>query len=320
MSRIGSAVRVASHERVAGERGPSPLAIDVEARNSAIDHDRLAADRLARFRAELARHDYGAAVLSDPINIRYVTGARNMAVWTMHAPGRYVFVPVDGPVVLFEFATSKHLSEGLDTIDEIRHGVSPFFFLAGPRSAEIAERWSRDIVALTLAHAGPDHRLAVDRCEPWLARHLYAAGITLFDAQEPAEVARTIKTPEEVECMQLAMDVCDVAVERLLRGAATRGDREPVVGGAARDEHRPRGRVDRMPSVVQRPADEPVVPGMREPGDRSRRPGRLRHRHGRPERLSRRHLATVLCPGARRPRTSDGSTTSRRSRSSRTST
>ena len=215
MSRIAAAARAATPRPVAGERGPAPLAIDVEARNAAIDHGQLAADRLARFRAELVRRDYGAAVLSDPINIRYVTGARNMAVWTMHAPGRYVFVPVDGPVVLFEYASSKHLSEGLDTIDEIRHSVSPFYFLAGPRTAEMAERWSRDIVALTLAHAGPDHRLAVDRCEPWLARHLSDAGITLFDAQEPAEVARMIKTPEEVACMQLAMDVCDVAVERL---------------------------------------------------------------------------------------------------------
>ena len=148
MSRIAAAARAATPRPVAGERGPAPLAIDVEARNAAIDHGQLAADRLARFRAELVRRDYGAAVLSDPINIRYVTGARNMAVWTMHAPGRYVFVPVDGPVVLFEYASSKHLSEGLDTIDEIRHSVSPFYFLAGPRTAEMAERWSRDIVAL----------------------------------------------------------------------------------------------------------------------------------------------------------------------------
>ena len=33
-------------------------------------------DRLARFRHELVRRDYGAALLSDPINIRYATGAQ----------------------------------------------------------------------------------------------------------------------------------------------------------------------------------------------------------------------------------------------------
>jgi Xaa-Pro aminopeptidase len=215
MSRSGDGVRSASRRRPVASGAPAPLAIDVPARNAAIDHETLRADRLARIRAELVRRDYGAALFSDPINIRYATGARNMAVWTMHAPGRYVFVPVDGPVVLFEFAGSKHLSRELDTVDELRDAISSFYFLAGPRVAEMADRWSREIIALTLAHAGPDRRLAVDRCEPWLARHLEDAGINLFDAQEPAEVARMIKTPEELDCMQLAMDVCDVAVDRI---------------------------------------------------------------------------------------------------------
>ena len=114
------------------------LAIDMTTRLAAIDQRKLRADRLARVRAELVRHDYGAALLSDPINIRYATGSRNMPVWTLHAPGRYVFVPVDGPVVLFEYAASRHLSEGLETVDELRTSTPWFYFLAGPRTAEKA--------------------------------------------------------------------------------------------------------------------------------------------------------------------------------------
>ena len=193
----------------------APLAIDVAARNAEIDHAKLRHDRLARFRAQLGRHGYGAALLSDPINIRYATGARNMAVWTMHAPGRYAFVPVDGPVVLFEFATSKHLSEGLDTIDEVRDSTSPFYFFTGGRAEEMGARWARELIALSREHAGPELRLAVDRCEPWLAQRLIDAGIVLFDAQEPAEDARKVKTPEELQCIRLAVDVCDVAVARI---------------------------------------------------------------------------------------------------------
>jgi Xaa-Pro aminopeptidase len=64
-------------------------------------------------------------------------------------------------------------------------------------------------------HGGADMRLAVDRCEPWGAQHLVDAGIQLFDAQEPLELARMIKTPEELMCMRLSMDVCDVGVERI---------------------------------------------------------------------------------------------------------
>ncbi len=85
------------------------LAFDVQARIDAIDRRKLRLDRLARIRAQLVAHDYGAALLADPINIRYATDTHTFNVWTLHAPGRYVFVPVDGPVVLFEFGTCMYL-------------------------------------------------------------------------------------------------------------------------------------------------------------------------------------------------------------------
>lgn len=194
------------------------LSIDMTTRLAAIDQRKLRADRLARVRAELVEHDYGAALLSDPINIRYTTGSRNMPVWTLHAPGRYVFVPVDGPVVLFEYAASRHLSDGLDTVDEVRTSTPWFYFLAGPRTAEKAQVWATEVTDLMRRHGGDGGtglRLAVDRCEPWGAQHLVDAGIELFDAQEPLELARMIKTPEELMCMQLSMDVCDIAVDRI---------------------------------------------------------------------------------------------------------
>ena len=46
-----------------------------------------------------------------------------MAVWTMHAPRRYVFVATDGPVGLFEFRTCFHLSADLEVVDEVRQSV-----------------------------------------------------------------------------------------------------------------------------------------------------------------------------------------------------
>ena len=64
-------------------------------------------------------------------------------------------------------------------------------------------------------HGRTNRRLAVDRCEPWGAQLLVNAGIELFDAQEAVEQARMIKTPDEVKCMQLSMDVCDVGVGRM---------------------------------------------------------------------------------------------------------
>jgi Xaa-Pro aminopeptidase len=80
---------------------------------------------------------------------------------------------------------------------------------------EKAEVWAGEIIELMRKYGGSDQRLAVDRCEPWGAQHLTDAGISLFDAQAPLELARMIKGPEELKAMQLSMDVCDVGVQRI---------------------------------------------------------------------------------------------------------
>lgn len=193
----------------------APLGLDIAARIAEIDETALRRDRLARLKAELAARDYAGALLSDPMNIRYATGARNMAVWTLHAPGRYVFVATDGPVILFEFGTTKHLWDGLGPVDELRTAIPWFYFLAGPRTQEKTELWAKQIIGVMDEFGRSNRRLAVDRCEPWGAQKLIDAGIRLFDAQEPLEQARRIKTPEELKCMQLSVDVCDIAVERI---------------------------------------------------------------------------------------------------------
>jgi Xaa-Pro aminopeptidase len=198
------------------EACPLPaLGLDITARIAEIDQDRLTRNRLDRLRAQLRRLDYAGALLSDPMNIRYATGTRNMAVWTLHGPGRYVFVATEGPVVLFEFDTSRHVSAGSPVVEETRSSTPWFYFLCGPRVGEKAELWAEEAASLVMQYGGRNRRLAVDRCEPWGAKRLNDRGIELFDAQEPLELARRIKTPEEIQCLQLSMDVCDIAVARI---------------------------------------------------------------------------------------------------------
>ncbi len=79
------------------------------------DMARMRGYRMARFQAALRRLDYAGAVLFDPVNIRYATGSRNMAVWTLHNPARYAFVPAEGKAVLFDFHNCEHLSNGIET-------------------------------------------------------------------------------------------------------------------------------------------------------------------------------------------------------------
>ncbi len=120
----------------------APLAFDVAARLAEIDQKRLRAYRLARLRAELARRDYMGCLLAEPINIRYATGSRNMQIWTLHAPGRWAFVPTQGPITLYEFTSSMHVNDGIETIAELKPTIPWFYFLAGPR-AEGSMRRSR---------------------------------------------------------------------------------------------------------------------------------------------------------------------------------
>ncbi len=213
-SRILAMARAPERE-TGGPWHAAPLGFDLGARNSAIDQVALRAWRLERVRAELRKRDYAGALLADPMNIRYATGTRNMAVWTMHAPGRYAFVATQGPVVLFEFASTKHLSEGIETIDELRTSTPWFYFFAGPRLDEKTSLWAEEVASLVERHGGGNRRLAIDRCEPWGAERLLARRIQLFDAQEPLEQARAIKSPEEIQCLRLSMEVCDTAVDRM---------------------------------------------------------------------------------------------------------
>ena len=60
--------------------------------------------RLNRVRQQLKQQDLAAAVLHDPVNIGYATGATNMPVFRMHLVARYCFIPAQGPVVLFDSA------------------------------------------------------------------------------------------------------------------------------------------------------------------------------------------------------------------------
>jgi Xaa-Pro aminopeptidase len=193
----------------------APLGLDIAARIAEVNEERLRRDRLARLRAELRKRDVAGALLSDPMNVRYATGTRNMAVWTMHSPGRYAFVATEGPVVLFEFGTTRHVTTGSPVVDEERTSTPWFYFLCGPRVDEKATLWAEEVASLVGEHGGGNRRLAIDRCEPWGAEKLRQRGISLLDAQEAIEQARVVKTPEELKCLQLSMDVCDIAVERI---------------------------------------------------------------------------------------------------------
>ena len=180
-----------------------------------IDMPRMRQFRLGRLQAELRRLDYGGAVLYDPVNIRYASGSRNMAVWTLHNPARYLFVPAQGKCVLFDFHNCEHLSDGLETIAEVRPARGLFYFSAGPRMAERAKIWAKEMAELFRSHGGANKRIAFDHVDLHGLRELEALGYEIVDAQEPCELARCIKSPDEIACMLHAIAVCEVGMAEM---------------------------------------------------------------------------------------------------------
>src|SRR5256885_6233344 len=104
--------------------------------------------RKDRVRGALARGDLAGIVLFNPINIRYACDARNMQVYGLHNPCRYVFVAADGHTVLFDFRNCEHLSQDLETIDEVRPAKAWYHMAAGPNAADAAKRFAQEIAAL----------------------------------------------------------------------------------------------------------------------------------------------------------------------------
>ena len=171
-----------------------------------INFDQMRMYRLNRVKEQLIKNDIGACILFDPINIRYATDTRNMSMFTMHIISRYVFIPAEGPVILFEYPKSEHLAEGIGTVDEIRDCIVWDFFSNGNNVYDKALQWAASVDDLMKHYVSENNNLAIDTLDP--------AGISslkdnykynLVNAQKFLETARSIKSKDELICMEASL-------------------------------------------------------------------------------------------------------------------
>jgi Xaa-Pro aminopeptidase len=178
--------------------------------------------RLGRIRAQLERLDYAGIVVMDPMNIRYATDTTNMQVWVMHNGARYAWIPVAGPVILWEFANCEFLAGHSHIVDEVRPAVSATYFLAGPRYEEQAQRWAAELLDVMGHRSGRRTRIAIDQCHLSGYRALTAAGVVVGNGQEVMELARAIKSADEIRAMRCAVHACQATMAEM-RTALTPG-------------------------------------------------------------------------------------------------
>ncbi|MGI9482622.1 MAG: M24 family metallopeptidase [Hyphomicrobiales bacterium] len=171
--------------------------------------------RQQRLRDEMAKHDVAAILLFDPLNIRYATDCSDMQVWTMHNAARYAVIVNDGPAICFEYKQAMHLAESLETVDEVRPATTWFYFSAGNRVEEKAKVWAAEIADIVQQHGGGNMRLAVDKMEPLGVDLLRAHGIEIVEGQQITELARSVKSAEEMELMNWTVKVCEAGMWRM---------------------------------------------------------------------------------------------------------
>ena len=178
-----------------------------------INFDRMRKFRLQRIREQMENNNVGATILFDPINIRYATDARNMSLFTMHTLARFVFIPQSGPVILYDYPKSKHLSQDLCTIDEVREVVSWDFFSSGDKVEKNAKTWSQQVDDLMQSYSRDNKHLAIDICDPVGIQALQNNySYILCNAQNLTERARSIKSLDELVCMQASIEVAEKGI------------------------------------------------------------------------------------------------------------
>lgn len=176
--------------------------------------------RQAQVRSEMAKYNIDAVILSDPVNIRYATGTRNMQVFTMrNAPSRYLLLTANKSI-LFEFKGCLHLADGYETIDEVREAKTASFVAAGPGIEKKEQAWAAEMAELIveIVGKGKDNdtpTVGLERLNANAAIALKDHGLNIVDAQRPVEMARAIKSPEEVKCVVASLRATEVAVGKL---------------------------------------------------------------------------------------------------------
>lgn len=171
--------------------------------------------RLARVREQMAKYGVDAVVLSDPVNIRYATGSRNMQVFTMrNAPSRYLLLTATRSI-LFEFTGCAHLGYGYETIDEVRVAQTASFAAAGPDIDQRERSWAIEMGELIARLVGSGATVGLERLNANVAIALRDAGFNILDAQKPVELARAIKSPDEIKCVVASLRCTEVAVGKV---------------------------------------------------------------------------------------------------------
>jgi Xaa-Pro dipeptidase len=174
-----------------------------------IDFERMSRYRLERLRQQLELHDAELVVLVSPISLRYAVNYRSYLLFQSHIPQIYLFVPREGPVIAYGCYYD------LPGVEDFRPGRPHAFFDGGTNIDEAARGLADDVVEYLAEIGSSNRRVAVEYVNPSVTQALEARGLEVIDGVRISELARVIKSEDEIACMRWAVAVGEHGAQKM---------------------------------------------------------------------------------------------------------
>ena len=166
-----------------------------------IDKERLHQYRSGRLIAEMQKHNVSLCIMVNPISLRYAINYRNYAAFMSHIPSTYLFMAVDGPVMLYN-AFEPDLPNSSKRV-----GQHISYFYAGEELHHFAAKFAEDVDSYLIEIGSQNRRIGVEYVNPSITQALERRGIEVIDGVMITERARLIKSEDELACIRWSVAV-----------------------------------------------------------------------------------------------------------------
>ncbi len=171
--------------------------------------------RLQRLRQFMQLADLPVLLILDSNNICYATGARNMQLFTLRSPSRYLLIFQSGPTVLYEYAGCEHLALSLPTVTHTKPSIGLSLLGSGGNLEQASERFAQEIASTVRSVDATIDKIGIDRFPFSATDALRRQGFSLRDSDTALIPARAVKLPIEIPYMREAMRRVEEGVRRL---------------------------------------------------------------------------------------------------------
>jgi len=163
-----------------------------------VDHARLRRYRLGRLRAEMRRAGVDAVALTDPMSLQYAVDFEEYQLYQTRIATFQALIPLDGEVVM---GGAYHRI--WESVGEYAPCWNLSTFDAGLDLTAKARAFAED----TVRRIGRTARIAIDSPHIAVASALCEAGFDVVDARPLVDVARSVKSNDEIALLRHAIAV-----------------------------------------------------------------------------------------------------------------